>query len=193
LLHGARILLDTYRLSAKYGILTSRINIQAVLSSVLGELQEDAFLRARGQEIAIPSKDYINLLSKHTQQAIIRLQGLDDHFNEEQKRDFVTKYATDVARVVTGYFGSFEDNDLTAKASELSLLAIFKKSFSSQSSGVVIAGFGTEEYFPALVAYETDGYVGDVLKVVEDQSTEITRDMPSTIRPFAQKEMVQRS
>jgi hypothetical protein len=144
-------------------------NVQTVLSSVLGELQEDVFLQARRKEIAIPSKDYVSLLSKRIQQAIIGLQGRDDYFDEQQKTDFVTKYATDLAGVVAEYFGSFEDSDLTTKASELSLLAVFKKTFSPQSSGIVISGFGTEEYFPALVAFETDGYVGDVLKVVEDQ------------------------
>jgi hypothetical protein len=167
-------------------------NVRTVLGSILGALQEEVFVEARRREIAIPSKDYFNLLSTRIQQAIITLQRLDDYFDEAQKTAFVTKYAGDISGTVAEYFGSFQDDELTKKTKELSLLAAFKKSFSPQRSGIVIAGFGTDEYFPALVSYDTDGYVGDVLKVSEDQSTEITREMPSTIRPFAQKEMVMR-
>ena len=142
--------------------------------------------------MSIPSTDYVNLLSTRLQQDIIRLQHLDDYFAEKQRKDFITKYAVDLSEVVDAHFQAFADGDLISKAKELALLAVFKREFSPQSCGFVIAGFGADEYFPALVAYETDGYVGDILKIFEDQSVEITRDMPSTIRPFAQKEMVMR-
>jgi hypothetical protein len=166
--------------------------LRNVIGSVFDALQEEVFADARRKNVSIPSTDYVNLLSTRLQQEIISLQRRDDHFDDTQKKDFISKYALDINDAVDAHFQAFADGGLISNAKELALLAVFKQEFSPQSCGFVIAGFGTDEYFPALVAYETDGYVGDILKILEDQSVEITRDMPSSIRPFAQKEMVQR-
>jgi hypothetical protein len=60
------------------------------------------------------------------------------------------------------------------------------------SSGIVIAGFGDDELFPALSYFDTDGYIGNKLKIIKIESSQITRDTPSMVAPFAQKDMVQR-
>ena len=64
--------------------------------------------------------------------------------------------------------------------------------FSSGTSGVVIAGFGTEDMFPVLTSVSIDGKVCDFLKYKknEDESTEIDFGNDATIIPFAQGEMV---
>src|SRR5262245_20740756 len=136
-------------------------NPQKIIGSVFDELQDEVFADARRKSVSIPSMDYVNLLSTRVQQEIIRLQRRDDYFDETQKKDFITKYAVDISEVVDVHFQAFADADLISKARELALLAVFKREFSPQSCGFVIAGFGADEYFPALVAYETDGYVGD--------------------------------
>jgi hypothetical protein len=167
-------------------------NVQNVVGSVFDNLQTDAFKEARQKNISVPSKDYVALLLKNVQQEIIKLQRIDDFFNEEQKIKFIAGHAADIDQSVNEFFQAFDDVELVAKARELALLSIFKKQFSPQSSGVVIAGFGNDEMFPALVEFETDGYVGDELKLFQTRRAEITRDNASAIFPFAQKEMVQR-
>jgi hypothetical protein len=140
-------------------------NTRTVIGSVFEELHDEVFAQARREEIAIPSVDYVNLLKKRVELAISVLQSETEYFDDQQRNAFVEEYAIDIGTVVGEFFQSFDDTDLTAKAGELALYSAFKKTFSPQSSGFVIAGFGDREYFPALVPHLTDGYVGDVLKV----------------------------
>ena len=60
------------------------------------------------------------------------------------------------------------------------------------TSGVVIAGFGTEDIFPVLESFSVDGKIGDYLKYKknDDECAEITFENHAAIRPFAQSEMV---
>lgn len=59
------------------------------------------------------------------------------------------------------------------------------------TSGVVIAGFGEKEYFPALYSFEVEGLLDNLLKYRIVHNHSISFDQPSLIIPFAQKEMVQ--
>lgn len=60
-------------------------------------------------------------------------------------------------------------------------------------SGVVIAGFGTDEYFPHLVSYEFEGMVFDKVKFTEGEPVRVGR-APDTamaaVVPFAQHDSV---
>jgi hypothetical protein len=167
-------------------------NIGTILGSIFEEILDNVFAEARGKDIAVPSKDYLDLLTARLDEALATLKQKDDYFNDKQRTAFIAKHVADVSASIVEHFQSFDDTELSKKAGELALFSLFKKDFSPQSSGFVIAGFGSEEYFPALAPYETDGYVGDVLKIEKEKTTEITRDMASAIRPFAQKEMVVR-
>ena len=57
------------------------------------------------------------------------------------------------------------------------------------SSGVVVAGFGEEEYLPSVVSFDTEGFLLDFVKykVNEEQSASFP---PAAIIPFAQQDMV---
>jgi hypothetical protein len=57
-------------------------------------------------------------------------------------------------------------------------------------SGIVIAGFGSNEYFPRMMAYNISGMLSGVLRVSIEANQEITVDNPAIIAPFAQREMV---
>ena len=60
-------------------------------------------------------------------------------------------------------------------------------------SGIVIAGFGSNELFPTLIAVTVEGVVGGKLKQDRRLQVDIARDGdPATIIPFAQGEMVTR-
>ena len=70
--------------------------------------------------------------------------------------------------------------------------ALLKDLYWSSESGVVIAGFGTEQVLPCLRSYITDGIVGTRLRVKEDTEAQfdVTNESSACIRAFAQSEMV---
>lgn len=58
-------------------------------------------------------------------------------------------------------------------------------------SGIVIAGFGCDDIYPALIAYEIEGVVDDTVKYApSEQSMRVEPDNSAALIPFAQKEMV---
>ncbi|MHC2456230.1 hypothetical protein ACVMIX_002871 [Rhizobium leguminosarum] len=64
---------------------------------------------------------------------------------------------------------------------------------SPNHTGIVIAGFGSEEKFPTLVSFTIDGVIFDKLKFSETNFVDIDRNGErARVIPFAQKEMVER-
>ena len=56
------------------------------------------------------------------------------------------------------------------------------------SSGIVIAGFGKKQEYPAVVNYSIDGIVSDTLRYNEENHAEISLKHNALICPFAQRE-----
>lgn len=64
---------------------------------------------------------------------------------------------------------------------------------SGNKTGLIFAGFGKSERFPTLISYEIDGVFGGKIKIQETEHCDIDRRGPRAfVRPFAQKEMVDR-
>ncbi len=64
--------------------------------------------------------------------------------------------------------------------------------YNPESTGVVFAGFGTDEVFPVLESYSVEGRIGDYLKHRrnENDCTRIAGSIRAAVLPFAQREMV---
>jgi hypothetical protein len=73
-------------------------------------------------------------------------------------------------------------------------VAVLKSShISNARTGLVIAGFGEEERFPTLVAFEIDGIFEGLIRYRKTDDCDIDRRGPRAyVRPFAQKDMVDR-
>lgn len=70
---------------------------------------------------------------------------------------------------------------------------IGKSGFSRSATGVVVAGFGSEELFPTLVSFEVYGVIGNRLTYVRTNNVDIDRNGDrARVLPFAQREMVER-
>lgn len=69
---------------------------------------------------------------------------------------------------------------------------LFTKKYESPraSSGIVIAGFGEEEFFPHIISYSIEGVANNKLKYDASQKVEASTSMTAAILPFAQYEMV---
>lgn len=55
--------------------------------------------------------------------------------------------------------------------------------------GLVIAGYGRDEYYPSFKSFETDGFFAGHLKIVATSALEVTNDNESFVHPFAQSEL----
>jgi len=86
----------------------------------------------------------------------------------------------------------FSTNDSDKRDTvELLKLVIKKKVPSDRVSGIVIAGFGSNELFQKLISI--DGFVCNMLKYSEINKIYIDMDgVMARVIPFAQKEMVDR-
>ena len=70
---------------------------------------------------------------------------------------------------------------------------IMSDALTPSHSGIVLAGFGEEEFFPSLIAVTVDGVVGGRLKHDQRLHVDIARGGdPAMVVPFAQGEMVTR-
>ena len=91
----------------------------------------------------------------------------------------------------------FEDLPLnpqqSKKLKDIAILLFSRYSndvYFSQSSGLVIAGFGEEDFFPQVCAYNVDGIAYEhIVYDVQEKST-VDFENRATIIPFAQSEMV---
>jgi hypothetical protein len=79
--------------------------------------------------------------------------------------------------------------DLAALVADLYLLYSSDYTF-NEASGVVIAGFGSRDVFPALEHFYVEGLVLDRVKYQVLESQQISYDARAGISPFAQAEMV---
>ena len=133
-------------------------------------------------------------------------QIIRNHFEKWKNADLLSQVPPDYADNLKKKFGKlvqeakkhfFADisNVSSRQLTEIAL-SIFMKypedMVSSWTSGVVIAGFGTEDMYPILLSFSIDGKVCGFLKYKknEDKSTEIDFGNDATIIPFAQREMV---
>lgn len=79
-----------------------------------------------------------------------------------------------------------------ANLSEIAARLFGANRFPSNTSGIVLAGFGASEVFPSVLAYDCDRKVGDKLKYAYQarKSVTIQEDNDAAVIPFAQSEMV---
>lgn len=78
-------------------------------------------------------------------------------------------------------------------AVRLALKAIKKPAIAVNSTGVVVAGFGTADLFPTLISIELFGVFGGRLKYSVHETIDIDRDGErARVLPFAQRDMVER-
>jgi hypothetical protein len=177
---------------SRFGVVTAaerRENFQSLASSILQDVRNLVRKTARDRRVSINSENYISL----TEATIDHL--LDAHVGS--KNVFTDLHMSKVRREFGGllrdsaklYFG-YEGMKITRKVLNFIERSLQSNTPSPLSSGVVIAGFGANEVFPAFVHFQTDGYIGSKLKLLRISGTAVTRDNSAIVAPFAQKDMV---
>jgi len=77
----------------------------------------------------------------------------------------------------------FADAEQKARIVAITKLVLQKDILSDGLTGIVIAGFGSEELFPTLISFEIDGMVGDRLKYRKRDLIDIDRNGPNSSPP----------
>lgn len=167
-------------------------NIKNICGSWLSQFVSQAADVAPSRGIAVGSQEYkallTDLLKAHTKTVLSESRWA----TLKEQRAIVKRYGKEIAEVIEGFIGSFDDDELRAASVQFLLVSMFHEYFSPQSSGFVIAGFGDKEFFPTVAEYETDGYIGANIKISAKEVADVSRSMSSCIRSFAQGDMVQR-
>lgn len=168
-----------------------RVNLKGICQSWFFHALEGAKERAAERSIAVGSDAYTKEVLHVVGKLIAHCRAAGE-WSPKRERDRIAKtYVQEIVDVVTESFNDFKDEALGRAVVELAGSALFTNAMSPQSSGFVIAGFGDDEYFPTVVQFNTDGYVGDRIKLIQEVKSDVRRSMQSTVRAFAQKEMVQ--
>lgn len=166
-------------------------NARQIVRSWAQQVNDEAVNLAIDRKITIPSADFVDLLKNRVQTQIASFMEEDLYFDGDQGVKIAKQHVKDVYLAIKPMFSRYKDDELTKTAAAMGLLALTSIEMSPQMSGFVIAGFGEDEYFPALIEYNTDGYVGPTIKIIQSDGFEVMRDNASCVRAFAQKDMVQ--
>lgn len=127
-----------------------------------------------------------------SQEAINQLNGIDftegftqeffDVFNESYRSYIITIFADNVNFDIT--------DEIVENLVYIASSLVCSDIYSDGNSGIVIAGFGEDDLFPALYSYQVEGIFNGVLKYKESNRAEIGAYNNAQIVPFAQQEMV---
>lgn len=168
-------------------------NAKRIIVSWFSLVQETAELKARRKGISPAADEFEQILVEQLQAQELTLRNAGSFCSISKAKKIGTAYVGLIADLVEDVFETDDvDSELFKAAVTLAAAALFSSRSSPQSSGFAITGFGEEEYFPALVDYETDGYVLNDLKIVKKSASEVRRENPSCVKAFAQADMVQR-
>ena len=128
-------------------------------------------------------KNVILLVRKNN----IDRKGIDFEITVE---DFISEFFDFIDKDLKNFFKldiSEIFNDLVTLLYEL---VIYKNSFDN-SSGIVFAGYGSNDLFPSLYSYEVDYSFNGKLKYTSQEKVNITvNGCSASITPFAQSDMV---
>ena len=102
-----------------------------------------------------------------------------------------TKYGDGIQELINRVLNGFSiDKEHIQQIKDMAVWLTSKNFFSDAYTGVVFAGFGEKEYFPAMAAFKVELIVNDYLKYFQDEQHKIAFDNPVVIKAFAQSEIV---
>lgn len=163
-------------------------------------VREDAFRAVKAHWLSEEEKPsgeevveiFEQMIARHHQRwkDAKRRTGLPDKYQEKVRRKY--------AELVNVYLGAvFENIPLSPRALRqlralLPLIAVKEDRFERlpTHSGIVIAGFGSEDVFPRLRRYDFECIIAGHLKYVEGEPTDVGPEERGVIIPFAQREPV---
>ncbi|MEM9421889.1 MAG: hypothetical protein AAF986_05190, partial [Pseudomonadota bacterium] len=103
----------------------------------------------------------------------------------------ITEIIESMVRALKADFGGLSVSDTTSRQlQEIAIYSVIKDAFFEHYTGVVFAGFGQRETFPAMRSYLASTVVMGTLKNRQDRAANMTADAGPVIQPFAQDRMI---
>ncbi|MBI5057199.1 MAG: hypothetical protein HZB61_11365 [Nitrospirae bacterium] len=113
------------------------------------------------------------------------------HISSDFDKTLIDNYGDLIIKAKDEIFQQLPISEKTVEDLQIICAGIFSKDrFARNSSGLVIAGFGEEETFPALVSFAMEAKINNTLKFKKEKDAAINVDSLAWIIPFAQSEMV---
>jgi hypothetical protein len=169
-----------------------RENVRGVLDSLFDALESEALAFAASKNFDVPSKDYDLILLHLLREKLAAINRNGKLLSTAQTKNVLAKHRGDILDAASNVLSSTNNKLLNKLCTEFGLKALLGNTFSPLSTGIVIAGFGRDEIFPSLATFETDGYIGNQVKVSRLDVKSVSKSMRSLIRPFAQNDIVHR-
>ncbi|GAB4532760.1 MAG: hypothetical protein Kow00133_20960 [Amphiplicatus sp.] len=95
-----------------------------------------------------------------------------------------------IATLRSDYQGLSVSEGTRERLREIAVLSVVKDAFFEHYTGVVFAGFGARDKFPAMRSYLTSSVVLGILKRKQDRAADMTSDGGPVVQPFAQDRMI---
>ena len=168
------------------------------VSSCFDEIRKkllDELRTAPRQNSQIPLKEVVDTLSRIAKeyQSGIKPREFANGFNEDDDKEIKVKYTGKVKQLISTIFEEVKVPASTvADLLDIAAFIHTRDVPTPGSSGLVIAGYGESEPFPAVNTYDVDGMILNKLKYRTNpqKSSIISASNPCAIIPFAQGDMV---
>lgn len=121
-----------------------------------------------------------------------------DCFPSDMARKLASRYRNQIGDLIdslgkhlaSDYPGLTISNDARDRLSEIAVFTVTKNAFFEGYTGLVFAGFGEREKFPAMVSYHSGGVFGGILKRADDRKSVIDPNSGPVMMTFAQDKMI---
>jgi hypothetical protein len=162
---------------------------------VNGQFWESVFKWEKGNTKKDPN--YNSLFAAAIQEEISYLESLaiTESLKDLKPERVLQEYLAEINDEIQRRFGDLPINDEHKNLlRSLAVAVLLREEFSNESStGLVFAGFGSEELFPSIYAFEVDGVICGRIKYRPSDKVEMSRDrLGAKVLPFAQREMADR-
>ncbi|MGA2670501.1 MAG: hypothetical protein ABSF21_03670 [Dehalococcoidia bacterium] len=172
--------------------------VEGVLSSIKRVIFKNIEVNDReGREIS--ALDLQRIVNRVIDDAYGFYHNLDtSYITVEQSKSVFRRYRKDIKDHIDVAFSMLAvDSDYRSKLYELLIEAFSKFILDDVSSGVVIAGFGENEFLPVVKALNVEGIVRfhqnntelEILKYLEDGDKSSSADVDSAVIAYAQEDM----
>lgn len=119
-------------------------------------------------------------------------------FPSDMGRKLTSRYKNHIEDLIRSLAKHLEDDYPGIKISsaahdrlvEIAVFTITKNAFFEGYTGLVFAGFGEREKFPAMVSYHTGGVFGGILKRADDRRSQVDPNGGPVMMTFAQDKMI---
>ena len=154
-------------------------------------------LRSRIDTLLKDSQAPSDSISAHQVLAVVQsrldtLRSSDSDFglSKHEAKQLLTTAVSDWKPQVDKYFDAIPIDDEIRKAVKLVVRTSLRFTRSPRSSGLVFAGFGKTQIFPAICEYVVDGVVANKVRSRREGGVAVDWEHPGFIVPFAQRNMV---